>query len=97
MLCLFDEKESLHCVHALRIPVVLNLRREAMITVKDCEAFCDASPNWVHELACRECLTMVPAYARAHETAVCSNGVAMPARQDPAHVTGSAADYRLAA
>lgn len=48
-----------------------------MITVKDCEAFCDASPNWVHELACRECLTMVPAYARAHETAVCADAMAM--------------------
>lgn len=38
-----------------------------MITVKDCEAFCDADPKWVNELARRECLGMVQAYACAHE------------------------------
>jgi hypothetical protein len=65
-----------------------------MITVKDCEAFCDADPNWVHELACRECLTIVPAYARAHEAIVCANDVAMPARLAQTPVTS---DYRLAA
>lgn len=43
-----------------------------MITVHDCEAFCDALPDWVHELACRECMTMVPAYAFAHEKAICN-------------------------
>ena len=42
-----------------------------MITIKDCEAFCDANPDWVQELACRECLGMVQAYAQAHEIAVC--------------------------
>lgn len=68
-----------------------------MITIKDCEAFCDADPDWVHELACRECLTMVPAYARAHETTVCANDVAMLTRQDRAGVTGASSNYRLAA
>jgi hypothetical protein len=43
-----------------------------MITVKDCEAFCDANANWVDELACRECLGMVQAYAQAHQMDVCS-------------------------
>jgi|GEM_PF-5139325 len=64
-----------------------------MITVKDCEAFCDANPNWVHELACRECLTMVPAYARAHEATICSSGLAMPAFTH----TPETSDYRLVA
>lgn len=46
-----------------------------MITIEDCEAFCEADPGWVGELACRECLTMVQAYARAHETTQCANGL----------------------
>lgn len=54
-----------------------------MITVKDCEAFCDADPNWVSELACRECLTMVQAYARAHETTLCQSVTAIAARPHP--------------
>lgn len=66
-----------------------------MITVKDCEAFCDANPNWVHELACRECLGMVPAYARAHEATVCASDVAMSAHH--ASAVKSSADYRLVA
>lgn len=66
-----------------------------MITVNDCEAFCDANPDWVHELACRECLAMVPAYARAHELAICANIAAFPAARPP--VPASAPDYRLAA
>lgn len=66
-----------------------------MITVKDCEAFCDADPNWVHELACRECLTMVPAYARAHEATVCSNDVVMPTHHAP--IVEASSNYRLAA
>ena len=65
-----------------------------MITVKDCEAFCDAAPNWVHELACRECLTMVPAYAHAHEATVCA---ALLTQQIPAHIAGGFSDYRLTA
>lgn len=48
-----------------------------MITIEDCEAFCDADPSWVKELACRECLTMVQAYARAHETTLCANDFQM--------------------
>lgn len=43
-----------------------------MITIKDCEAFCDADPSWVQEMACRDCLTMVPAYAAAHHIEVCA-------------------------
>jgi len=66
-----------------------------MITIKDCEAFCDANPNWVHELACRECLTMVQAYARAHEATVCANVMAMPSHR--ASVAGAPSDHRLAA
>lgn len=51
-----------------------------MITVKECEALCEADPGWVNELASRECLGMVQAYARADEAAVCANEVAMAAR-----------------
>lgn len=69
-----------------------------MITVKDCEAFCDANPSWVHELACRECLSMVQAYARAHEATVCANDMAPPASQHQAPAsTAVRSDYRLAA
>jgi len=68
-----------------------------MITIKDCEAFCDADPNWVHELACRECLTMVPAYARAHEVNVCANVIAKLAHKNPAYVAGVFPDYRMSA
>lgn len=39
-----------------------------MITISDCEAFCDADPGWVRELARREQLGMVQAYAQAHES-----------------------------
>lgn len=68
-----------------------------MITVKDCEAFCDADPNWVHELACRECLTMVQAYARAHEATVRADGLAMRGRQDQIRSVEAFSNYRLAA
>ena len=68
-----------------------------MITVKDCEAFCDANPNWVNELACRECLTLVPAYARAHDIAVCANVMAKLGHQNPAYVARTFPDYPLAA
>lgn len=44
-----------------------------MITIEDCEAFCDADPDVVHEVACRECLGMVQAYARAHEARLCED------------------------
>lgn len=44
-----------------------------MITIEDCAAFCEADPGWVSELACREGLTMVEAYARAHEATLCAN------------------------
>jgi hypothetical protein len=40
-----------------------------MITIEDCKAFCDAPSSQAEELACHECLTMLEAYARAHELA----------------------------
>lgn len=46
-----------------------------MITLSDCEAFCDADPGWVRELARREQLGMVQAYAQAHEM---MTGAAVP-------------------
>lgn len=46
-----------------------------MITISDCEAFCDADPGWVRELARREQLGMVQAYAQAHES---MTGAAVP-------------------
>lgn len=55
-----------------------------MITIKDCESLYDADPGWVRELACRECLTMVPAYASAHEATVCAGYVAMAASREAA-------------
>lgn len=54
-----------------------------MIRIEDCEAFCDANPDWVRELACRECLTMVQAYAHAHEMTVCANELQMDAPATP--------------
>ncbi len=65
-----------------------------MITVKDCEALCDANPNWVNELACRECLFMVPAYASAHEATLCCE-IALRANQ--ARSVPETSNYRLAA
>jgi len=52
-----------------------------MITIRDCEAFCDADPSWVKELACRECLGMVQAYARAHEVSTCASLFNLPVGQ----------------
>ena len=42
-----------------------------MITVDDCAAFCDAEPGRVHEVACREGLPLISAYARVHAMTVC--------------------------
>jgi len=68
-----------------------------MITIKDCEAFCDADPNWVRELACRECLSMVQAYAQAHEASVCDD-IATQASQIKVRAIGAnLSDNRLAA
>lgn len=44
-----------------------------MITLRDFEAFCEAEPNRVLELAVHYHLNMVEAYARAHEAALRSN------------------------
>lgn len=51
-----------------------------MITIRDCEAFCDADPGWVSELARRESLGMVQAYAEAHELVTGAAAPAMPTR-----------------
>lgn len=67
-----------------------------MITVKDCETLCDADPNWVHELACRECLALVPAYACAHEATVCANILAA-SHQNQHQVIRAGSDFRVAA
>lgn len=40
-----------------------------MITLKDLEAFCDADSKLLVEIAARERLNIVQAYARAHEAA----------------------------
>lgn len=58
-----------------------------MITLRDCEAFCDAEPNWVREMACRECLTMVQAYAGAHALAVCARQFAPGDAENSAALT----------
>ncbi|MRR50102.1 MAG: hypothetical protein EG825_04175 [Rhodocyclaceae bacterium] len=68
-----------------------------MITVKDCEAFCDADPDWVRELACRECLSMVQAYARAQETQVCEDIRAQTGRTMARTIAANLPDNRLAA
>lgn len=39
-----------------------------MITISDCEAFCDADQGWVRELARREQLGLVQAYAQAQHS-----------------------------
>lgn len=49
-----------------------------MITIDDCEAFCEADPALVSELACRESLTMVQAYALAHEVRQCGSRLGHP-------------------
>lgn len=49
-----------------------------MITIDDCEAFCEADPALVSELACRESLTMVQAYALAHEVRQCAARLCFP-------------------
>jgi hypothetical protein len=66
-----------------------------MITVKDLEAFCDADSNWVNELACRECLSMLQEYAHAHEIATCSHHFAQFAEKDIA--VKAISEHRLVA
>lgn len=66
-----------------------------MITIKDCEAFCDADPAWVDELAGNACPSLVQAYARAHGATLSANdGAAVPLLRMAAAET---ADYRCAA
>lgn len=68
-----------------------------MITLDDCEAFCDADPNSVHEVACRECLGMVQAYARAHGSIGHASEIEMPSPLPQGSGVEVAANYRLAA
>jgi hypothetical protein len=49
-----------------------------MITISDCEAFCDADSGWARELARRERLSMVQAYAQAHRS---MTGATIPVMQ----------------
>ena len=66
-----------------------------MITIQDCEAFCDANPGWVRELARRESLGMVQAYAEAHKV---MTGAAAPAKTTRTVSSGEVKpDYRRAA
>lgn len=44
-----------------------------MITIEDCAAFCDADPRWVSQLARKESLGPIPAYAQAHALIVQSS------------------------
>lgn len=55
-----------------------------MITLEDCAAFCDANPEKVNDLARCENLTMVMAYARAHNAMLCANDSQILSRPSPA-------------
>jgi len=58
---------TLQCSRPLRIFRAGKLEETQLITIEDCKAFCDAPASHVEELACRECLPLVQAFARAHE------------------------------
>jgi hypothetical protein len=60
-----------------------------LITIEDCKAFCDAPASHVEELACRECLPLVQAFARAHEMTLRN---ARPVRKETAMMTMQARD-----
>ena len=60
-----------------------------MITIEDCKAFCDAPASHVEELACRECLPLVQAFARAHEM---TRRNSRPVRKETAMMTMQARD-----
>lgn len=66
-----------------------------MITTSDCEAFCDADPAWVRELARRESLGMVQAYALAHESMAGTANPVMSPR--PVQPVADDSGYRQAA
>lgn len=54
-----------------------------MITIEDCKAFCDADLTLVNELARRESLPMLQAFACAHAVTRCANdgyAPSLPAR-----------------
>lgn len=46
-----------------------------MITLEDCEAFCEAEPALVEEVARHDCLAGIAALAKAHEQALCGTQV----------------------
>ncbi len=54
-----------------------------MITIEDCAAFCDADPRWVSQLARKESLGPIPAYAQAHALIVQSSFSAVIKKQAP--------------
>jgi tellurite resistance protein len=60
-----------------------------LITIEDCKAFCDAPASHVEELACRECLPLVQAFARAHEM---TRRNSRPVRKETAMMTMQARD-----
>ena len=43
-----------------------------MIKMEECEALFERHPDWLSEMACRDCLALVPAYADPHEATVCA-------------------------
>ncbi len=55
-----------------------------MITLEDCAAFCAAKPEMVNDWAHCENLTMVMAYARAHNAVLCANDSQMLSGPSPA-------------
>ena len=66
-----------------------------MITLSDCEAFCDADSGWVGELARRECLGMVQAYAKANALMTGRPAPVLP--NSPPHSMEADSNYRRAA
>lgn len=66
-----------------------------MITISDCEAFCEADPDRVRALARRECLGMVQAYAQAHASMMGAPVPIMPGC--PTHPVEFDSGYRRAA
>lgn len=66
-----------------------------MITLRDFEAFCDADPDWVHDLACRERIGLIQAYAKAQSGQAHTNDLAISGKQgDPANLSDFPASLR---
>jgi len=67
-----------------------------MITLEDCEAFCDAEPALVEDVTRRERVAGIAALARAQALAEARHPVTRLAREHPARPTPAARE-RLAA